>query len=135
MKTIYKNFKLTSTYIGDKPCEADSRIKNCNNHRITVTNTKTHKKISFEFWGSIIDPIIKEKQELLFAFYCFLSEGSSTLCGFEEFCFNFGYNNDSIKAYKIFKSCEKSLRKMEKIGIDKNEIYVLMNDLQENHDC
>ena len=44
MKTIYKNFKLTSTYIGDKPWEADSRIKNCNNHRITVTNTKTHKK-------------------------------------------------------------------------------------------
>lgn len=84
MTTIYKNFKLTSTYIGDKYLEVDSRTKNYNNHRITVTNTKTHKKTSFEFWGSIINPIIKEKQELLFAFYCFLSEGSSTLYGFEE---------------------------------------------------
>lgn len=54
MTTIYKNFKLTSTYIGDKYLEVDSRTKNYNNHRITVTNTKTHKKTSFEFWVQLL---------------------------------------------------------------------------------
>ena len=135
MKTIYKNFKLTSTYIGDKLWNADNKMQNYNNHRITVTNTSIHKRTSFEFWGSIINPEIKKEQELLFAFYCFLSDGLSSLYGFDEFCSEFGYNNDSIKAYKTFKACEKSLHKLERIGINEGTIYDLMNDLQENHDC
>ena len=78
MTTIYKNFKLTSTYIGSKPWNTDAKMQNNNNHRITVTNTSIHKRTSFEFWGSIVNPEIKKEQELLFAFYCFLSDGLST---------------------------------------------------------
>lgn len=72
---------------------------------------------------------------MLFAFYCFLLDGDGSRYGFEEFCTNFGYDTDSRKAYKIFKSCEKSLHKAERIGIDKNIACDIMNDLQKNYGC
>lgn len=58
-----------------------------------------------------------------------------TYYGFSNFCSEFGYDEDSRKAYKIFKACKKSLKKAEKIGIDENMACDIMNDLQENYDC
>lgn len=106
MRTNYKNYRLTSTFLGNKVWSADEKQKNYNNHIITVTNIESHKKTSFEFWGSIVNPEISTEQELLFAFYCFLSDGNSALYGFEDFCANFGYDTDSRRAYKIFKACQ-----------------------------
>lgn len=54
MKTTYKNFKITSTFLGDKAWNADEKNTNYNNHLVTVVNTETHKKTAFEFWGSIM---------------------------------------------------------------------------------
>lgn len=133
MKTTYKNFKITSTFLNNKPWSANE--KNYNNHIITVTNTELHKKTSFEFWGSIMKPEIETEQELLFAFYCFLSDGYYARYGFEEFCSELGYDEDSRKAYKTFKACEKSLKKALRIGIDENVCCDILNDLLENHGC
>ena len=135
MRTQYKNFKIMSCFKGDKLWSADERQQNYNNHIITVINTDTNKKTNFEFWGSIINPEIQTEQELLFAFYCFLSDGNGAQYGFEEFCSEFGYDTDSRKAYKIFKVCEKSLAKAERIGIDEDAACDIINDLQENHGC
>lgn len=135
MKTNYKNFKITSTFLNNKCWKCDEKRQNYNNHRITVTNTETSKKTSFEFWGSIMKPEITTDQELLFAFYCFLSDGQSSRYGFNEFCSEFGYDTDSRRAFSTFKECRKSLFKAEKIGIDEDTACELMNDLQENHEC
>ena len=80
-------------------------------------------------------PEIETEQELMFAFYCFLSDGDSSRYGFENFCSEFGYDTDSRKAYKTFKACEKSLKKAERIGIDEEMACDIMNDLQENYGC
>ena len=133
MRTQYNQFKITSTFIGDKLWNADDKNRNYNNHLVTVVNTETHKKTAFEFWGSIVKPEIETEQELLFAFYCFLSDGQGSRCGFEEFCSEFGYDTDSRKAYKTFKACEKSLHKAERIGINEEMACDIMNDLQENY--
>lgn len=94
-----------------------------------------HKKTAFEFWGSIANPEISTEQKLLFAFYCFLSDGECSRYGFSEFCSELGYDEDSRKAYKTFKACEKSLKKAERIGIDEDMACEIMNDLQENYEC
>lgn len=135
MRTQYKNFKITSTFIGDKLWNADDKIQNYNNHLITVTNTETHRKTAFEFWGSIMNSEIETEQELLFAFYCFLSDGDSSRYGFNEFCYEFGYYTDSRRAYKTFKACKRSLYKAERIGINEDMACNIMNDLQENYGC
>lgn len=135
MRTQYKNFTIISCFKGDKPWNANEKLQNYNNHIITVINHNTKKKTSFEFWGSIVNPEIQTEQELLFAFYCFLSDGHSSRYGFKEFCNEFGYDTDSKKAYRIFKACEKSLYKAERIGIDEEMACNIMNDLQENCDC
>ena len=135
MKTTYKNFKITSTFLGDKCWNADEGQNNYNNHLVTVTNMDLHKKTAFEFWGSIKNPEIKTEQELLFSFYCFLSDGECSRYGFSEFCLEFGYDEDSRKAYRIYKACQKSLKKAERIGINENLACDIMNDLQENYEC
>lgn len=135
MKTTYKNFKITSIFLGDKCWNADERQKNYNNHIVTVINMELHKKIDFEFWGSIVNPKIRTEQELLFAFYCFLSDGDSSRYGFSEFCSEFGYDEDSRKAYRTFKDCEKSLKKAEMIGIYESMACDIINDLSENYGC
>ena len=135
MRTTYKNFKITSTSLGNKCWNADEKQQNYNNHIVTVINIDLHKKTAFEFWGSIMNPEISTEQELLFAFYCFLSDGQGSRYGFSEFCSEFGYDEDSRKAYKIFKACEKSLKKAERIGIDEDMACEIMNDLQENYEC
>lgn len=133
MKTTYKNFKISSTYVGNKKWSENDN--NYHNYIITIYNTNTKKKTAFEYWGSIMNPKITTTQELLFAFYCFLSDGEGSRYGFNDFCANFGYDTDSRKAYAIFKACKKSLAKAERIGISENIAYDIMNDLQENHDC
>ena len=133
MRTQYNEFKITSTFIGDKLWNADDKMQNYNNHLVTVVNTEIHRKTAFEFLGSIVKPEIETEQELLFAFYCFLSDGEGSRYGFDDFCANFGYDTDSRKAYKTFKACEKSLKKAERIGIDENMACDIMNDLQENY--
>lgn len=135
MKAQYNEFKIASTFLGNKLWNADEKMQNYNNHLITIVNTETHKKTSFEFWWSIMNPEIETEQELLFAFYCFLLDGEASRYGFDNFCFEFGYDTDSRKAYKIFKACEKSFHKVERIGIDEDMACDIMNDLQENHGC
>ena len=135
MRTQYKQFRITSTFLGDKLWSADDKMQNYNNHLVTIVNTETHKKTAFEFWGSIMKPEITTENELMFAFYCFLSDGEGSRYGFDDFCANFGYDTDSRKAYKTFKACEKSLKKAERIGIDENMACDIMNDLQENYGC
>lgn len=133
MQTTYKNFKITSTFLHNKCWSCNG--SNYNNHMITVTNTETHKKTAFEFWGSMINPEITTTHELLFAFYCFLSDGESSRYGFNDFCENFGYDTDSRKAYTTFKACKKALQKAERIGINENIACDIINDLQENYEC
>ena len=135
MRKNYRHFIITSTFLNNKCWNNDAIGQNWNNHLITVINTEAHRKTAFEFWGSIVKPEISTEQELLFAFYCFLSDGESSRHGFQEFCFEFGYDEDSRKAYRNFKACEKSLHKAERIGIDEDMANDIMNDLQENYGC
>lgn len=129
MKTTFKNFLINSTFKGDKVAPWSDKQQNYNNHTITVTNTETEQKISFEFWGSIMKPEVKTEDELLNAFYCFVSDAVSGNYSFNEFCGEFGYDEDSRKAEKTWKACKKSLEKLNKIY--NGDVYDLANELQE----
>lgn len=126
-KTSYKHFEIKASYKGTKKAEWSS--DNFNNHMITVTNTETQQKITFEFWASIAHPELTTDYDVLNAFYCLVSDAISGEMSFDDFCSEFGYNNDSRTSEKIHRKCKKQLEKLKKIY--DGDIYDLCNELQE----
>lgn len=127
IKTTQGDFKVTSTFKGNKLWPADEKKQNYNNHVITVSHNGSSTR--FEFWGSIMNPEIGSVSDLQHAFYCFLSDAVSAKQSFEDFCSEFGYDSDSRKAERIYKACEKSLAKLEKLY--SGDCYDLINEVQE----
>jgi len=126
MKTNFKDLTISSVFKGDKKVPWGT-TDNWNNHKITVKNNVTGKKVSFEFWASIAKPDINEEDDLKSALSCFLNDGFYA-DNFEDFCSNFGYDNDSIKALKLFKACQRQSAKAFKI-LTYNEIESYINEL------
>jgi len=69
----------------------------------------------------MMDPEINKESDLLHAFDCFVSDAIAGKNSFEEFCSEFGYDQDSRKAHKIYKACVKSCAKLERIY--KGDLY------------
>ena len=116
------SLRITSVFKGNKNWETVwGDIDNCNNHRIYLTNTRTNKTCSFEFWNSIIDGEITTESELLGALECFLSgvSGYVNTSGFESWCHEYGYNYDEDKDYrharKVYRAIAKTVEQAEKI--------------------
>ena len=130
--TIYKNFEIKASYKGNKEWEADTKIRNFHNHMVKVTNTEIKQSVTFEFWNSISKGEITEEQEVLSAFYCFVSDSLAGMEIFENFCSEFGYDTDSRSAEKTWKKCQKQYQKFTKVfDIENNNIYDFINELQE----
>lgn len=62
------------------------------------------------------------------AFNCFVSDALSGSETFEDFCDNFGYDNDSRKAEKIYFACQDQLKKLRQVYY--HDIYDLANSLE-----
>lgn len=122
---------INSTFKGDKQWKVDGISNNWNNHKVTVKHGG--KSFSFDFWGSIMNPDIKNNQENVFAFYCVLSDGLSAKDSFEDFCDNFGYDSDSRTAERIYKACKKSLTKIDRVF--DCDLYDLINEISETYNC
>ena len=123
---------INSDFKGDKQWKnSNSKQKNWNNHLITVTHNK--KRLSFDFWGSIMNPENKTEQEVVFAFYCLLSDSCAGNETFENFCGDFGYDQDSRTAERIHKQCISSLAKFNRVF--DCDLYELCNEIQETWEC
>ena len=129
MKTTYKNFVISESFIGNKVSPWDEN--NYNYHKVTVKNLNNGKKTSFDFWCSIIEQTFKTENDLLFAFYCFLSDADAGNYDLDDFQGEFGYKNVS-ECIRAWKACRKSLKKCERL-FDCNDdlIYEMINDLSE----
>lgn len=126
VKAKFQDFTLSSTYLGDKAAPFSN--ENYNNHRITVTGP-TGEKCSFEFWASIIHPEIETQQQVIEAFQCFVSDATSGLQDFEEFCSEFGYDTDSRSAERTHKACQRAAAKLSRVY--SGDVYDLANALNE----
>lgn len=123
---------INSDFKGDKLWKnSSSKQENWNNHLITVTHNK--KRLSFDFWGSIMNPENKTEQEVVSAFYCFLSDSCAGNETFENFCSDLGYDPDSRTAERIHKQCISSLAKFSRVF--DCDLYELVNEIQETWEC
>jgi hypothetical protein len=130
LETVYNGLTIKSTFKGDKKADWTGSPDNWNNHLITVRNNETKAAIAFDFWASIENPDIETEKELLWAFRCFVDDAISGEYDFSEFCGEFGYSDDSIKARKIWKACQRVNEKLKRIY--DGDIYELINTMGED---
>lgn len=93
------------------------------------------QRASFSFYGSENDYKNNKKElnesDLKEAFYCFVSDALSAKDGFDYFCDEFGYDKYDYLSKKIYRACEKSLEKLERIIPEGCDPYELLNYLSE----
>lgn len=133
--TTYKNFKIVAKLQGADINEAWNDTEPHNKYFVYVTNTENGEKTRFTFWDSIVNTrngVILDGDELLNAFYCFVSDACSGLYSFSEFCSEFGYDEDSRSAERIHKACKRSYKSFARVsGLSYDEIFDFANELQE----
>ena len=138
MKTVIKTkaageIIIDSEYIGNKLWNVDSKgeTQNYNNHKVKIKSGGL--SYSFDFWGSTMNPEIKTDQENVFAMYCSISDAMAGQQSFEDFCGEFGYDEDSRSAEKVHRACEKTYAKVSKVFGD--DLYELINELSDDFSC
>jgi len=128
MKMTYKNISIESKFLNNKNWCFGDIINNFNNHKITVVNLETKKRLSFEFWNSNASGEIKFESELIGAFVCFLSDACAAKESVEDFCNEFGF--ELKEGRKVYNACVKSLNKYERV-LSEYDIYDFINELNE----
>lgn len=140
MKTKFKRFIISAKYINDTRFpNADKEDNNLHRHYIITVkssflngNDPHYTEIKFNYYGSYNDYLTKtdlDNDGLICAFYNLLIDSTCCRDGFEEFCSNFGYDDDSHKAHLIFAKCKRYSKKVEKLGIYESELIELEEEL------
>lgn len=134
MKTTIKTktagrILIDSKFIGDEAAKFNK--DNYNKHKVRIRHN--NHTLTFNYWGSIMNPEITTNEENIFALYCFLSDAVSGKMSFEDFCEEFGYDTDSRKAERTHKQCEAAEKKYNRVF--EADIYDLLNELQEEYNC
>ena len=83
-------------------------------YKITLSRTLTQKKISFDFWNSYNDAKNKVEPTAYDVLTC-CSSDISCPDKFEDFCYVFGYDSDSIKAKKTFNAVQRQSKKLNSL--------------------
>lgn len=128
----YKGFKVYYKVDETKECFVWDMQRY--QYKIYVYNKENKKKISFDYHGSNNDwqndKELLTKKELLFCFYCFLSDAESGKMKLENFLSELGYlNKENISCgINAHKECKKSLRKVKTLEIEEDKRYELLDD-------
>jgi hypothetical protein len=103
--------------------------------KINIKQKETGYEYNFDFYGSANDAsqhiTEMEDQDLKGALECIVSDAISGSYTFEEFCSEFGYDEDSRTAERIHNACKDSLSKMECLGFSLDDLYELSNELNQ----
>ena len=108
-----------------KKCLGKSDLTSGNKYRITLTyNNKT-------VWFIYNDNYMN-KSDLKDILYCLILDATAyeNAYNFADFCNEFGYDSDSMKAYKIYQACKKQLDRYNKLFTQEEKDF-LQNLLQD----
>jgi len=142
LKVLDKQFELSASFLKEvKGFPNDPKDESWHNEfRVKVVRFLEDGKISrsFKFYGSMHDWEKSKRwlkgNDLIHAFYCFLSDAQSGTYSLEDFCSEFGYDLDSRRAERIYKQCQKSMDKLFDMGIFESEVCDLLNEIQEKYE-
>ena len=112
-----KNIELTNYLFNEFKIEVNAVNTYENKYLITFKNIRTQEKASFDFTDSIYNLENNIHLNLLDVLACILSLDYNAVDGvnFDDFCWCFGYDNDSIKALDIYRQCLENKEKVDRV--------------------
>jgi hypothetical protein len=140
-RTVTKNIEVMTyedkpiimgnTLIGTvKGFPNDKRDKMYHDHYL-VSIAYDNNKAEFDFYGSSSDyekqNLLNKKSDLLNALDCFIGDSLTGLMSFNDFCNEFGYDEDSRSAERIHNLCKETTIKTMKLGFNESDLYNLSN--------
>lgn len=96
------NINVDIVYVGKSLVDWDIE-RNLHNYYI-VTLKRNNKEMRFDFWDSVKNTREGKKPTNYDVVACLEWYEVGT---FQDFCFNFGYNEDSIRALNTYLKCQK----------------------------
>ena len=134
-----KKLTIKSKWVGERtgfPFDDKDTLEH-NVFNITISrkvNGKTVRR-QFKFYDSYQNYLDGKtelsEEDTLLAFRCIIEDALAGCDGFDEFCSNLGYSNDSLKAFRIYKECVKTFRKLQDLGINQEDLYDILSKLSE----
>lgn len=131
MEITFEGLKITGIFKGLKEADWGSDIKNWNHHLVTIQNEATKEEASFDYWCSIAEPRFKEEKDLLRALACWLDDANNGQEDYDGFCINFGYEEDSRKARKIWRTSQRTYKQAQRIIGDEEKQQELLELLEQ----
>jgi len=80
-------------------------------HHYRVTLSGAHRRMTFDFWGSAHDAETGEDPSPYDVLAC-ISSDAYCPDTFQDFCEEYGYEEDSIKALQTFQRCERFSKRL-----------------------
>ena len=108
MKTLLNAIKLTYAYIG---YDTDSNMAKMNTYKCKLTYNKKSMNFNYSMGIALTENDITIDSCL----YSLILDADSIEYTFNEFCDNFGYDSDSIKANNIYKACIKTSKQLNRL--------------------
>ena len=133
-KFNYKQYAVSARFLKEVdrfPGEEKPTMSH-NQFIVTVKNTETGVRRGFTFTGSNRDWKIgnthMETDDLKDALRSLLEDSGVAGLSFSEFCSEYGYEEDSRKAYRVYTACKKQFEKVNALGLDPVEDYNALTD-------
>jgi len=123
------NISIVCEYSDSNPSMSELESSRMNHYKVTL-------KRKYKLKGNHLDSRYGHKQMTLFfsqgsyftdepkassVLDCLKSDYQVSIDGFDDFCANCGYDNDSIKAKKIYDTCVSQGKKLQKFLNDDHE--------------
>lgn len=115
MKTTINNLTVLSVFKGEKCAPWNKRDNTHCHHRIILKNSVD--RVGFDFWASLNNPVIDTKEALLDALGCIVNDALIGQDSFEDMIDLYGCE-DAKEAYRTWKECKKTYRKLSKVCSD-----------------
>ena len=81
-------------------------------HHYRVTLSKPAKRLTFDFWSSISDKLIGVKTVCPYDVLACVNGDAYCPETFKDFCAEYGYDEDSIKALQTFRRCSAFAKRL-----------------------
>ena len=105
LKSLCNSIRMKVEF-SDKECPWEKQVPGTNSWKVTLY--RKGKQMTVDFYTG---PALGEPREAHEIMDCLLSDAQSGEMSFSEFCREFGYDEDSRRAERIHKECEKSAEK------------------------
>ena len=135
MVTIADGLTATARFVGEVTDSeigwADKGKPDMSHNHFKITLLGNESRATFDFYGSQRDfeafKRILDDGEIESSVRCILDDAVSGGLDFEDFCDEYGYDTDSRKAERTWKSCQRTAAKIARVFT--GDLYDLLNSL------